>query len=349
MPGEYYYLRSFIESLTREHEGYPLWCFPSSEDPRDYKYTQLVGASPAGEAEPIDYRTSLPPVFDQGQRGSCVACALAWTLKAYQEIKQGDYPPSGLSAAFLYSMCKLIDGLPGEEGTTPRAAMKVLNKAGICMEEEMPYTQLSDLAAPNTPEVPEQALANAVKFRIQSYAQLCGYGDRERSQVVSAMRQALKQQGPFLMALLVSENFVPDKDGMIPLPAGTARGGHAVGIVGDLPEQEAFILRNSWGSSWGLEGYAMLPYAWVTQQFDNAWHVFEAWTAVDISISAPARRIEIVPGMISMHADDVEVLLEQPCFMASGNKLVGPIKELAEAMGYKVAWYGRKVILIKPN
>ncbi|HWP97620.1 MAG TPA: C1 family peptidase [Syntrophomonadaceae bacterium] len=348
MAGEYYRLRRLMEDLPKEHQGYPLWCLPSGEDPRDFKYLRLIGGAVNQEPTPIDYRSALPPAFDQGQRGSCVACASTWTLKAYEEIKQGDYPTEGLSAAFLYSMCKEMDGMYGQEGTTPRAAMQVLQKYGICGEELMPYSTLTDLPAPHLPAVPDNAVEAAAAFRIKSYAQLCGYGDQDRSQVISAMRQALKQEGPFIMALIVCENFEPDQDGKLPVPAGSIRGGHAVGIVGDMPEQGALIMRNSWGTEWGMDGYALLPYEWINSKSEFGWDVFEAWTATDLSVSHSASKIEIFPEAKTMLVDGVTVLFDQS-MDSSVNRFMLPVRTLAEAMGYQVTWYGRKIVLIKPN
>lgn len=345
---EYYNLRRFLETLSGQHEGYALSCLPSSEDPRDYKYIRLFGSTDSLEPETIDYRSSLPGVFDQGQRGSCVACACAWTLKAYEEIKQGDYPPGGMSAAFLYTLCKQIDGLPDQEGTTPRSALQVLRKVGICKEELMPYSTLSSLPAPRVPSPTPEALSAASSFRIQTYAQLCAYNDRDRSQMVNTMRQALKEQGPFIMALLICSNFKPDKDGFLPVPEGGVQGGHAVGIVGDLPDQQAFILRNSWGRSWGLDGYAYLPYEWVASRGPGGWTVFEAWTAVDTVLAPPAGRIEICPGLKTILVDGVQTSLDETAIM-SNNRLMVPVRDLAAAMGYRVSWYGRKVMLIKPS
>lgn len=49
-------------------------------------------------------------------------------------------------------------------------------------------------------------------------------------------------------------------------------GGHAISIVGWT--KEGFIIRNSWGSSWGDKGYTILPYT----EFSN---LLEIWTIMD--------------------------------------------------------------------
>lgn len=342
-----YRIRRFIEGLKREHSGFQLRCIPSSYDPRDYKYLNLFAVAEQEKAVALDYRSKLPPVFDQGQRGSCVACAGTWTVKAYEEIQQGDYPPGGLSAAFLYAMCKQNDGAPDEEGTMPRTAMQMLKKYGVCSEEIMPYSTLENLPVPEVPSVSGVALGAAVNFRIQTYAQLCSSSDVTRNQALSAMRQALAKEGPFLLALLVCENFSPDDNNKLPLPEGEVRGGHAVGIVGDLPDQESLILRNSWGTGWGDNGYALLPYEWITNRYDGWWSVFEAWTATDMAVSKQAGRIEIKPGLNYMVVDGMKVGIEQPAMTGKASQMLIPIRVAAENMGYKVEWDGRKAVLTR--
>ncbi|PKM77844.1 MAG: hypothetical protein CVU90_05185 [Firmicutes bacterium HGW-Firmicutes-15] len=344
-----YQLRRFFENLPKEHNGYPLRYFPSPYDPRDYIYTNLIGAAADEPAVSIDYRPNLPPVFDQEQRGSCVACASIWTIKAYEEIKQGDYPADGLSAAFLYSLCKQNDGMPSEEGTQPKTAMKVLQKYGVCPENTMPYSTLTDLPAPLVPNVSGKALDAAAVFRIETYAQLCSSYDLNRDQVLNAMRQALKREGPFMIALLVYDNFEPDENNFLPLPEGSVRGGHAVGIVGDLPNRGCLILRNSWGADWGDKGYAYLPYEWISRMSNMRWCVLEAWTATDITLPKLAAHIEITPGMKFMKVDGKRVALNQPVILSKVANPLLPMKAIAEKMGYKVDGDAHKIIISRLN
>jgi hypothetical protein len=347
-----YRLRRAMEDMPKEYMGFRLSCLPSDYDPRDYKYSKLLMAVGAPETPPgpIDYRPNLPGVFDQGQRGTCVAAATVWTVKAFQELNQGDYPAVGLSAAFLYAMCKALDEMPNDEGTTIRAAMQVAQKFGVCSEDIMPYSAVANLPAPVVPAVPDAAKVAAEKFKIQTYAHLCSMSDSDRSLLLSTIRQALKKEGPFVLALLVYENFEPDKSGRLPLPEGHSLGGHAVGIVGDLPDEEALILRNSWGEGWGQNGYALLPYQWITSRDDSGWYVFEAWTATDIVVPKPASRLEITPGAKTMFVDDQQVALDQPAVVVAETKrMLLPVRAVAGNMGYIVNWDGTKAVLTKPN
>ncbi len=49
----------------------------------------------------------------------------------------------------------------------------------------------------------------------------------------------------------------------MPQPAEQALGGHAVLAVGYDDGQQRFI-RNSWGPGWGIQGYCMMPYLYLS-------------------------------------------------------------------------------------
>jgi hypothetical protein len=342
-----YQLRRYLEKLPQVYYGRILSYIPSAYDPRDYRYEKMIGATLAEEPVPIDYRDQLPPVFDQEDRGTCVACAATWTLKAYEEIKQEDYPPKGLSVSFLYSMCKENDGMPCVEGTQPKVAMQILKKYGVCPTIVMPYDELIDLSPPNVPSVSNKALETALPYRIKTYAQLCSSSDKDRSHVISVMREALKNEGPFIMALLVCENFKPDENYVLPLPEGDVLGGHAIGIAGDLPDKECLILRNSWGSGWGENGYAYLPYAWLDDKVSGSWAVSEAWTATDMEPVQQAGKIIVTPGLKTIKVDGKKVPFENTSLFSKYSPHQPIIEELARKMGYHLVWDGNKAVFTR--
>jgi C1A family cysteine protease len=49
----------------------------------------------------------------------------------------------------------------------------------------------------------------------------------------------------------------------MPSPSEKVIAGHAVMAVGYDDLQSWFIMRNSWGSNWGMNGYFTLPYAYL--------------------------------------------------------------------------------------
>ena len=85
---------------------------------------------------------------------------------------------------------------------------------------------------------------------------------------------------------------MPKKTGRIPFPTrgDSRRGGHAVCAMGydDTMEIEnpqvagsktkgALLIRNSWGTGWGDEGYGWLPYEYVLKGLAVDW-----WSLMDM-------------------------------------------------------------------
>ena len=52
-------------------------------------------------------------------------------------------------------------------------------------------------------------------------------------------------------------------------------GGHAVLAVGYDDEQRRFIVRNSWGTGWGMQGYFTMPYVYLLDDnlADDFWTI----------------------------------------------------------------------------
>jgi C1A family cysteine protease len=52
-------------------------------------------------------------------------------------------------------------------------------------------------------------------------------------------------------------------------------GGHAVMAVGYDDAHHRFLVRNSWGTGWGQEGYFTIPYAYLTNSnlSDDFWTI----------------------------------------------------------------------------
>ena len=159
---------------------YGLGCLKDPADRRDVPMRAILPRFTAPGR--IDYSDRMSPVRDQGPEGTCVAFAAAVGVKEYQELEEHRRLIE-LSPRYLYHHCKLIDGIPGQEGTYPRVAMKVLAQRGVCLEECWPYRPYqTDSACP-------EADRQAYPFRIKTYARLFG---------LEEMEQSLAANGPFL-------------------------------------------------------------------------------------------------------------------------------------------------------
>jgi C1A family cysteine protease len=67
------------------------------------------------------------------------------------------------------------------------------------------------------------------------------------------------------------------KSGIVPMPTSSEKllGGHAILAVGYHDTEQRFIMRNSWGTSWGKHGYFTIPYAYLTDPSlcDDLWTI----------------------------------------------------------------------------
>jgi C1A family cysteine protease len=61
----------------------------------------------------------------------------------------------------------------------------------------------------------------------------------------------------------------------MPKPNEQLEGGHAVLAVGYDDVNQWFIVRNSWGTGWGMKGYFTLPYSYLLDQnlSDDFWTI----------------------------------------------------------------------------
>jgi C1A family cysteine protease len=230
---------------------------PDLPDARDHMYAapvEMLATLPAK----VDLRPHCPPVYDQGQLGSCTGNAIAGAVQFEREKQQlkPDFVPSRL---FIYYGERVIEGTVGtDSGAQIRDGIKVVAKQGVPPETDWPYV-IAKFA--NKP--PPKAFADALHDRAVSYSRL--------SQSLSQMKGCLASGYPFVLGFTVYDSFESQQvaqTGVVPMPAAgeSVLGGHAVMAVGYDDGQQRFIVRNSWGPGWGMQGYFTMPYAYLTER-----------------------------------------------------------------------------------
>lgn len=255
------------------------------EDERDYLVSNyLLEITQPEIPVQIDLQSQMTPVKNQGPLGSCVAFAVC-SVKEWQEkqehkestLKDKDYD---LSEQWLYYKCKAIDPWPQIQGTAFRYAMKVLQSKGLPIEQGWNYNPIEQ----GTPEKWAAGVANWYK---------CGHYWRIAS--LNELKTLLTK-GPIAIGIKVfDELFVPNENGVVSMPKKKkkSRGGHAICVVGFSDETKLIKFKNSWGTSWGKEGYGFISYDYFNS------YCLDAWYFEDTSIKPAALKKEVsIPVVI---------------------------------------------------
>jgi hypothetical protein len=238
-------------------------CLPSRQPERDWGFEHAVGAGllAARRALPAskDLREPWWKINDQKDTGSCVGWATADSVIRWHFVKAGELPKDQLlSPRFIWMAAKESDEFVTQpttfielEGTSPKAALDIARKFGAVRDSILPFSSgrlYGDEA--------KTFYALAARLKISSYFNL--------GRNLGNWRTWLATKGPILTALNVDatwDNAKKTHGKLDEYQPDTTRGGHAVAFVGYTSDR--FIVRNSWGLTWGDQGfgYASLSYA----------------------------------------------------------------------------------------
>lgn len=237
---------------------------PDLPDHRDILYG-AVQRIPDKLPRKVDLRTKCSPVEDQGQLGSCTANALVGMLEYLEIVHKVSFVD--LSRLFVYYNERVIEHTVNEDsGAMLRDGIKTLVRQGVCPENNWPYKIAKFAVKP-----PATCYREALNYQVLSY---------QRILTLNEMRACLAAGFPFVFGFSVYESFESQdvaRTGIVPMPkfSETLLGGHAVLAVGYSDAKKRFIVRNSWGTGWGLKGYFMMPYAYLADRYlsDDFWTV----------------------------------------------------------------------------
>jgi C1A family cysteine protease len=248
---------------------YKLGWNPDPPDHRDLTYSAPLRALRSLK-ETVDLRGRCPPVYDQGQIGSCTANAIAAAIQFQRRVEKHkpDFVPSRL---FIYYNERVIErSVRSDAGAQIRDGIKSVNKQGVPPEKDWPYSDEGyptdpndstfEPGAPAAKKPPASVYAAARKYKVTSYSRV--------AQTMPQLKGCLADGRPFVFGFTVYDNFWGSSGRPLittPMPTGGVAGGHAVLAVGYDDRRSVFIVRNSWGAANQDKGYYYMPYAYVTE------------------------------------------------------------------------------------
>jgi len=190
----------------------------------------------------------MPPVYDQGSIGSCVAQSVG----AICDFEHGQDKPYTPSTLFLYYVTRSLEGTVDVDcGATIRSGIKAANEFGVAKNRSWPYLEEKFRDTP-----PKPVFVEAQEYQALEYKRLRHSTD--------AFKQCLAGENLIAFGIAVYDGLysITPQNPVLPMPNTKQQllGGHAVVMVGYDDLRQHFIVRNSWGKEWGEKGYFYIPY-----------------------------------------------------------------------------------------
>lgn len=233
----------------------------------------------------VDLREWCSPVEDQGMLGSCTAHAGVGIIEYYEKKSFGRHIDA--SRLFLYKVTRNLMKMKGDTGAYLRTTIGAMVLFGVPPEDYWPY---ADDGKKFDKEPPAFCYAFAQNYQTIKYYR---HDPPETSAgtILNRVKTYLASGHPSMSGFTVYNSIEQaDKTGRIPFPSTRERieGGHAVAAVGYDDEMKignkysgkettgALLIRNSWGTGWGEEGYGWLPYEYVLKGLaEDFWSVLK--------------------------------------------------------------------------
>lgn len=235
-------------------------------DSRDYPYVM----SNRGQQDIVDLRPFCTPVESQGSLGSCTGQAIAGAIEL---LNNRNRKPTDVSRLFIYYYERVMLGTVNyDSGAYIRDGIKVTNKQGAPLERLWPYNIREFKNKPSA-----SAINDGLRRKVSRYERVANH---------EGCLDAINNGFPVVIGFLVYQSFMSYQvsiTGLMPYPnirRERLLGGHAVLLVGYDKAKQHYIVRNSWGTSWGDKGYFYMPFSviqdsrmssdfWIVQSVQN--------------------------------------------------------------------------------
>ncbi|CAF3535676.1 unnamed protein product [Rotaria sp. Silwood1] len=235
----------------------------------------------------------MTPIENQNPLGTCLSCAFA----AFEYLlKDNSGKHIDVSKLFIYYNARKKTGKPiQDKGSNITYTLETLNEIGVCPESAWKY-DIEKVNEQPSDEAYEAAKNNKITSAL------------EVNQDLTEMKTCLAQGYPFVFSVRLFDHFFgTGKDGVVRMPAptdkqATEHNRHAMVAVGYSDNTKEFIVRNSWGTNWGDEGYCYIPYTYMT----DSELCFYRWVVQEMDTDMIEGDHRMEDDSTALHPDDEE-------------------------------------------
>lgn len=189
----------------------------------------------------VDYTT---PIKDQSPAPTCESYGLCASLETIMQYQTGELFSPDLSECHLYFYAG---------GTIEAGYVSLVDAANY----------LIDFGVPDEGCFPDPHRAFDYPFESLSgwenrtvKIQEWGWVDHD----IESIKKALIEHGPLVICIFFWQDFFYYRGGVYKHRWGSRAGGHVVTIVGYDDSEECWIVKNSWGTKWGEDGWFRMAY-----------------------------------------------------------------------------------------
>ena len=197
----------------------------------------------------------VTPIKDQSSCGSCWAFSPVSVVESRIKIALNNSNYNiDLSEQDLISCSDAGDCYGGWDGS----ALEHMENEGIVKESCFQYSG-EDESCDNRCDNWENELVKVLDYNLISASS-------------SDIKQAINDYGPVTVYMAVFEDFYDYTEGVYTQQYGWYLDLHAVSIVGYNDNEGYWIVKNSWGTGWGEDGFFRIAYSENVLNFDEWWN-----------------------------------------------------------------------------
>jgi C1A family cysteine protease len=205
--------------------------------------------------------------YDQAEIGSCTAQACAF-LYVFEQLKQNNkYPIMPSRLDIYYNSRYRSNDINNDSGSTINNALYSL-QSGACIEKEWPYITTNYKI-----DAPPKAQTRKELFKALSMSSIDIDYNLPQNDIVIELKNTLLSGFPIVFGFDIYNSFESEwlTDGIMPMPqpGDFITESHCVVAIGYDDDKQSFLIRNSWGTEWGIStdrGYFYMPYSFIANE-----------------------------------------------------------------------------------